>query len=351
MKNKKVLLIGALNTGKRPNGGEEYKNRILRQVLEVQYSLKIIDTHSWRSDPKILVSLLINIFLLRYDAIIISASSLSSYRLIKIINIFPSILNKTIYLVIGGYFPEAISNGRYKKKYYYGLKQIVVEGESLRSALAKADLSKNVSVIPNFKPVEKTYLKSINKETGTIKFVFLSSISASKGVDILLNAVKILLSTGNKQFKVDFWGPLEDVYKSHFYAQMEKVSDFCSYRGYIDILAEPELSYKELSSYDCMIFPTYYEGEGFPGVILDAYIAGLPVIASDWNMNREVVIDGITGFIIPPKDKVSLAKCMEYLIEDSTILITMRTNCNAEALKYDSEYIFCHKIKPIIDRE
>jgi glycosyltransferase involved in cell wall biosynthesis len=54
-------------------------------------------------------------------------------------------------------------------------------------------------------------------------------------------------------------------------------------------------------------FLSYWKGEGFTGVIIDAFIAGVPVIATGWNMNTEIIEDGINGFVIPPNDTVSLA--------------------------------------------
>lgn len=52
-----------------------------------------------------------------------------------------------------------------------------------------------------------------------------------------------------------------------------------------------------LKNYDALLFPTYYEGEGFAGTIIDAFAAGLPVIASDWKYNSEIIKQGITGVI------------------------------------------------------
>ena len=30
-----------------------------------------------------------------------------------------------------------------------------------------------------------------------------------------------------------------------------------------------------------MLFPTYWHGEGFPGIVIDAFVAGLLVVATD----------------------------------------------------------------------
>jgi glycosyltransferase involved in cell wall biosynthesis len=85
-------------------------------------------------------------------------------------------------------------------------------------------------------------------------------------------------------------------------------------------------SYEILSKYSCMLFPTYWQGEGFPGVIIDAYIAGLPVIATDWNMNKEVVVDGVTGLIVPIKDASALSKAMLKLLQNPEMVKNISNN-------------------------
>ena len=65
-----------------------------------------------------------------------------------------------------------------------------------------------------------------------------------------------------------------------------------------------------------MLFPTYWKGEGFPGVIIDAFVAGLPVIATDWNMNTEIIEEGVNGFIIEPNSSNALADKMQYVMQN-----------------------------------
>ena len=84
----------------------------------------------------------------------------------------------------------------------------------------------------------------------------------------------------------------------------------------MDFQNNPEKAYSTLSKYDCMLFPTYWKGEGFPGVVIDAFIAGLPVIATDWNMNTEIIKEGENGFIIPPNNIRALMNKMIWAMEN-----------------------------------
>ena len=50
-----------------------------------------------------------------------------------------------------------------------------------------------------------------------------------------------------------------------------------------------------LKNYFLLAFPTKFYTEGIPGTILDAYAAGVPVIASKWESFFDVIEEGKTG--------------------------------------------------------
>jgi len=57
--------------------------------------------------------------------------------------------------------------------------------------------------------------------------------------------------------------------------------------------------------------------EGLPNVLLEAHATGLPIVATDVGGNREIVMDGQTGFVVPPHQPDALAEAMRCVMDMS----------------------------------
>ncbi|MDZ4057391.1 MAG: glycosyltransferase, partial [Polynucleobacter sp.] len=56
--------------------------------------------------------------------------------------------------------------------------------------------------------------------------------------------------------------------------------------------------------------------EGFSNAVLESMAARLPMIVTDVGGNAEAVEDGVTGYVIPPKNPVELARALQRLALD-----------------------------------
>lgn len=98
-----------------------------------------------------------------------------------------------------------------------------------------------------------------------------------------------------------------------------------------------------------MLFPTYYHGEGFPGNVIDAYNSGLPVIATDWLYNKEVVLDGKTGLLVPVKDPSALSDAIMKLYFNRKLHYEFSKRSLLEARKYSPDIVIA-KLYEIIEK-
>lgn len=66
----------------------------------------------------------------------------------------------------------------------------------------------------------------------------------------------------------------------------------------------------------CDVFALSSDWEGMPNAVLEAMGAGLPVVATAAGGTPDVVLDGVTGLLVPPGDAGALAAALERLIRD-----------------------------------
>ena len=130
-------------------------------------------------------------------------------------------------------------------------------------------------------------------------------LSPEKGHRYLLAALaEILTFAPEARLLIVGSGPLEAALKSH--VQALHLTERVEFRGYQrDVFAE-------FARMDVLCAPSLSEGS--PIVILEAMLAGLPVIASQVGGIPEVVVDGRTGILVPPYDASALTQALKYLL-------------------------------------
>lgn len=110
-----------------------------------------------------------------------------------------------------------------------------------------------------------------------------------------------------------------------------KQYDFVEYCGHL----QPELIHETLSQYDVMLLPTHFYTEGLPGSVVDAYIAGIPVIVTEWKHSHEFVDDGKSGYIVPFEDGIQQMIDKVLLLEkDRELLRQMKTNALVKRMEF-----------------
>jgi glycosyltransferase involved in cell wall biosynthesis len=70
-----------------------------------------------------------------------------------------------------------------------------------------------------------------------------------------------------------------------------------------------------LPGFDALLLPSRHEG--FPLAVVEGMLAGLPVVAADVGSVREAVLDGETGYLVPPGDAEAMAARLRPLLAEA----------------------------------
>ena len=89
-----------------------------------------------------------------------------------------------------------------------------------------------------------------------------------------------------------------------------------------------------LKNYFLLTFPTKFYTEGVPGTILDAYAAGVPVIASKWESFFDVIEEGKTGIGYEFDNQKELEKTLEEISSTPRTIIEKKYKCIEKAKEY-----------------
>ncbi len=167
------------------------------------------------------------------------------------------------------------------------------------------------------------------------KFVFVSRIVEDKGVDFILDIFKQL---GN-EYTIDFYGPIED----------KKYTLDCFLRNNIRYCGciEPDNVRRILSNYNILLLPTFWNTEGYPGIIIEAMSIGMPTIATNWNGIPELIENNENGILIEIKNITALYEAVTKVTQETYLKMSAKALKKFDVM-YNSEIINRKIYKKII---
>lgn len=138
----------------------------------------------------------------------------------------------------------------------------------------------------------------------TVEFVFISRLMKEKGIEQYLDAaVKIRGKYPNTRFHI--CGFCEQAYEN----RIEELSQNGTviYHGMVDDVREV------IKNTHCTIHPTYYP-EGLSNVLLESSACARPIITTNRAGCREVIDDGVNGFVVEQKNSADLIEKIEKFL-------------------------------------
>ena len=187
---------------------------------------------------------------------------------------------------------------------------VVVQGEGLKQIFNGLVADEKLFVVPN--GADYPFVGE-NKLHQPFTILYLANLQASKGIQDLLEAIRLLKLEEIHGFEVNVVGAWrsEEVKRT--------CVDFVREHG-LPVTFHPATSgnakFEYLKGADAFVF-TPREPEGHPWVIVEAQAAGLPIIATAQGAIPDAVKDGVNGFIVGVQMPIEIASRIKCLLNDA----------------------------------
>jgi len=303
----KILLIGSKNHSfdKSQTGGVTILFELLLSELTTRkVAFSTIDTlkaNNGNSAAKTFLNAVYQMlkYVPKHDYISLQATPNSFLYLAPIAVVLSKTFNKPLSIrLFAGDFFELYENYGVIKKFMvrFALKHANQLFFELKSLVQEAqNHNTNSYWFPNVRKqsIQKSPNRSFNK-----RFVYIGSINQEKGMDELCEVIQ-KLPLG---FTCDLYGPLKYEHEKYSEAYFKKMK--INYKG---ALAQEEVL-ATMNHYDVLVLPSHREG--YPGVIIEAFSQGIPVIATKLTGIMEMCTHGVDSMLIEPKETAQLLEAM-----------------------------------------
>ena len=177
--------------------------------------------------------------------------------------------------------------------------------------------ARNIYIVPNGCPDQFERFRNRKLLNFVPVVLFVGLVMEDKGVEILIEAARLLRERGQK-FQVRLVGE----FTSEEYRQklVRKVADK-GLEQWVDFCGRKvgDEKWDQYQNADIFCFPTHYSAESFGMVLLEAMMFELPVVTTAWRGIPGIVEDGITGFLTEIKDAAAVTDRLERLLDDEDL--------------------------------
>ncbi len=202
----------------------------------------------------------------------------------------------------------------------------------------------NIKTIYNGVDTDKFYSKKKLIEL-PLNIICPARLIKRKGQDILIKAIA-QLKKENIIYYINFIGDGDEKLNYEKLAKQLNVSEQIIFSGYV----ERKKITDHYQNSDLFVLPSF--NEGMSNALLEAMASGLPVVVTDVGGTKELVEDGLNGFVFPVGDVNKLIEILEQIYLQKKILVELGENSYKKASKLswdniEGEYrvLFCNEIK------
>ena len=148
-----------------------------------------------------------------------------------------------------------------------------------------------------------------------VRIVSVGRLSPRKGPDLALEATALLVAQGY-DVHLDLCGTVVPG-QEDFLADLERRADRPDLRGRVTFTGYASPIWPALARADLFLAPA--RAEPFGNAVVEAQLAGRPVVATAQQGHLETVADGETGLHVPTEDPEAMARALARLIDDPSL--------------------------------
>ena len=326
-----IIFACSLVSKKHHFDGERRKSTDILKVLKQTYKVRVCNFTKNRIIQ--LFKFFVLTFFNRNRVVFIAKAPSGGNILLKILRLIKYPRQKICFYTYGRGF-----QGDYEEK--VDLKNInyanvlICESNKVKQEMIDRNIACNIEVFPCLKHIFNIEIPPFENKK-VIAGVFISRIVASKGILDMLDVLKEINSDGLKITTTISGGWVEKDVENKIIEQ-QKLRNDINYLGQ-SFTINTINDYTYLSKFDFHFFPTKFFHDCIPGSAIDAFIAGLPTITSNYENSREIFNDKVAYFF-DFDSKASFKEKLLYMYNHQKELYEKRINCIMEAKKYSEEY-------------
>lgn len=334
---KDVAIIGKFFGGDQISDGQSVKTKIVTEELEKNYGkpqVVRIETIGWKKAPwRLFFSSIKAVHTCRNVMFMTDENGTKIFPLLLRIANFAGKC-KLHYYVIGGWLGRYLDQSAFAVRQLKRLDAIYVELPAMYVELHERGFT-NVVLVNKFRRLPRLSPEQLAfSPAEPYRLCFFSRVMQEKGIE---EAVKAVISANDKagytKYTLDIFGSIHPGYQQTFATLLEGCPESIRYGGVVDF----EKSAEVLKDYFALLFPTFYTSEGYPNAVVDAFAAGLPIIATKWNYNADIIRDRDDGILVDIKNIDQLIDAMEYLTANPAAYRKMRLRCLERCAEYRPE--------------
>jgi glycosyltransferase involved in cell wall biosynthesis len=177
-------------------------------------------------------------------------------------------------------------------------------------------------------------LRGAGDRCGPKRLLYVGRIAPEKGLEVLLDALRRVRDRGGSA-DVSLTMVGADFHGSSYAERFERRLDASGLRPHVNLVGYipfgPAL-FEQYDSHDAFVLPSYTEG--FPQVIFEAMIRGLPVVSTCVGGIGAVVRDGENGLLVAPRDAGALAGAIGRILGDRSLAMQLAKAGQETARRY-----------------